>query len=217
MESWGGPWPHKMSVTPDMKGKFVLGIVLGLAGLAGAQSVTTHVSGGDSISWALVRVKAGQVASVGDIQGVHVGQVNRDELVVVKAGKGYVVTDPGVLSEMEADGAGAMDELKHYLKTKMDAMKLRMELRQAQIEGMLLNRGLERSDKRGDHSRDEELKAKLKDANAKETDLTNKHDAALAKVQAERKKLEAARDERNRKYEKTIDRAFREGKTSPLG
>jgi uncharacterized protein (DUF3084 family) len=197
-----------------------------VVGGAFSQSTTIHMSGGDSTSWALVRVQPGQVAHVGDMNGIHIGDVNRDELIIVRGGKGYVVTDAKVLSEVEAARA-PLDALREErMKLKEQSREVRMEQRDIERERRTMERARQRIQQRDGRAGDAEkrdLEKQMSDLSHKESDLDKKVSGVNERLATANKRVEemdrkrnAARDEVMKKIEKIFDNAIAHGLAHPL-
>ena len=196
-----------------MKAYFALAVLGSLASMAGAQSVSIHISGGDATSWSFVRVKPGEIAHVGDISGIHIGDVSKDELIIVRSSKGYVVTDPNTLDKMDSLMKSNVAEVMQYQKERAVARKIKIEMRSESFSQRQIEREIERNK---DASRTGELNARLKEAQEKMAHLQKESDEEAEKVSSAHKTLTAAREERLKNVEHTIDEAFKKGLAQPL-
>ncbi len=197
-----------------------------LSSLAGAQSTSIHESGGDGTSWALIRVSGGGTAHVGDINGIHIGDVTRDELIIVRYHKGYVVTDEKVLREVEAARAPVDKIREERLKVKSGARSMKLEERSAEREKRNLERSKTRLQTRESRGSDDEKKdierqigdldRQQKDLDRKISEVSKQLDDENRKVDAVSKRMDEARNECLKKIEQIFDRAQRDGLAHPI-
>lgn len=194
--------------------------------VASAQSVSIHTSGGDATQWALIRVQSGQTAHVGDIDGIHIGEVTRDELIIVRNHKASVVTDGNVLTAVEQSRA-PVDRLRdEHLKLRGAARDARLEQRNIERERRNLQREKQQAERnlsRATEDRRHDFDQTLKDIGRRERDLerkladaTSKVDAANKRVEAIDREREAAREQYYKKVERIIDDAIARGLAHPL-
>lgn len=192
-----------------------------------AQTTMVHTSGGDGTSWALIRVGNGQVAHIGDIDGIHIGDVARDELIIVRNQKAFIVTDNRVLGEVEAARVPVSKLSEERSKLRTDERKVREEQRGVERERRDLQRAVQRLDRnvaRADDNQKRDIERQKADITHKESDLDRKfadlgakHEAAVKKVEAVEKQREAARTEMQKKVEKIFDDAISKGLAKPFG
>jgi septal ring factor EnvC (AmiA/AmiB activator) len=191
-----------------------------------AQSTTMHMSGGDGTSWALIRVSGGGVAQVGDMDGIHIGEVKQDELIIVRSHKAYVVTDPKVLNDIDTM-RGPLDKLRdERLKLKSESREVRSQQRSLELERRSVERDKSRMERdaareganRQDIDRHKaDLDRKLTELETKIADIGKNLDSANKKVDAIDKERDAARAVMTKKLEKLFDDVIAKGIAKPFG
>ncbi len=121
--------------------------------------IEVHHSGGDATSWALVRVPPGKSVQVPDIQGIAIGAVRRDELIIVRAGRPYVVTDAPVLHAVESAREPCRLVEGQRSRLKDQSRQMRVEEQDLQRERRRLQRGRQELEHRKADADDRQARA----------------------------------------------------------
>jgi hypothetical protein len=191
-----------------------------------AQTTSVQMSSNDHVAWALIRVANGGKASVGDMAGVHIGEVTQDEFIFARDGKAFVVTDPKVLTDVEAARA-PLDRFREVrMKARGETRDIRSKQRSSerQLQSLDRDRGrLNRNADRADENGRREIDRQLKELERKQTALTsardeasNNLDEANKKLEAVEKQMNALREETQKKVEQIFEAAKAKGLAKPI-
>lgn len=199
-----------------------------IAAMVGAQtsiSIHSDSDGGSGISWALVRVTTG-VASIGDLGGVHIGEVHHDDLFCVRDGKAYEIRDDAVMRRVAA-ADGPVEKIREL---KQKAKEHWREIRQQERAEEREKRGLDRSKSRLVRTLDlsettathsdlvrqiTEIDRQMADIDRQIRAMSEHVDAEQKKVDAVQKSLDGARVEREKRVEAIFNEALAKGLAKP--
>jgi hypothetical protein len=209
-----------------MKRLAVLIAIAASIATANAQSTSVNMSSHDNVSWALIRAGNGGKASVGDMQGVHIGEVTRDEFIYVKEGKGFLITDAKTLADLEATRQPVDKFREVRTKAKTDSREIRGQQRSAERELQSLDRQrsrLDRESTRADANEKRQIAEELRDMATRQTALTQKRDEAAKRLDAANKtvdelekQMNVLREQAQKKIEQIFDAAKAKGLAKPL-
>ena len=213
-----------------MKRVAILSLMVVLAAGAFAQKHTgsstwVHVSGGDATSWALIRLSGDGKADVGDVGGIHIGEVTKDELIIVRDHKGYISTDGKLMNEIMEIRKPLDKAREEHLKARGDERGARLELRgiqreQRQYEKEISRLERERSRRDADNGQIAKEVQRIKNdergLDGKASDLQRKLDTETKKLEVVDKNRDALRSEIEKKLEKVFDSAISSGRAHPM-
>jgi hypothetical protein len=198
---------------------------MALAGVAAfGQSVWVSNSSNDRFSWAMVRVSGGGKANVGDLAGVHIGEVDHDDLFVAKAGKVYEITDPAVYKQVDEANKPTDKAREERTKVKSHMREVQGEARAEERERRALERDKQRVERNLERENADraDLQKQIADLDRQISDLEKKASTFERRLEEENKKFEsatkklnAARDERMKKLEAIFDSAIAKGIAKP--
>ncbi len=179
------------------------------------QRVDVHISGGDATAWALVRIEPGRSAHVGEIQGVPIGDVTRDELIIVRAGKAYSVIDADVLRDLEL--ARQPFQQIRDLHTRLRNESKQLRIRQENLQRQLQRNGYQLAHKTDAERRDRDRKFKeLSNQESLLRNVAQRLQAINRNLQAIIPEEEAVRTEMVAKITQIFDSAFSRGLAYPI-
>lgn len=207
-----------------MKRSLLTFLAIGCVGVAFAQQTWVHTSDNAKYSWAFVKGHGSEPAHVTlNAQGVNWTEtVTRDEILVLREGGKYVITDSATLDNLvnaTKPIERARNEYQEFksreLKSRMKVRELQREVRSDERKLSLLESAIHRarseSSKADLQQQVSQLRAELRRNQTAVNSAESEYAVTEKKAKEMSDKKNAVRDEVNRKIERILDAAFDKG------